>query len=155
MCSAARSADPPAEHLPESWPHIRRRAPRSLGWTAPLRTVRRRAHMSGETTRSGLAHRGRSGGRAHARRDWQRGANRPGRTRHRFAASVSIVDRDVSRTYCPTALWHHNSKTIEVSRRIVAVNLFNRNAWYHEQSLTFIASGQIGKLDGGAIGRSA
>ena len=37
-------------------------------------------------------------------------------------------------------------ETIEVTRRIVAVNLFNRNAWYHEQILAFIASGQIGKL---------
>lgn len=35
---------------------------------------------------------------------------------------------------------------IEASGRIVAVNLFNRNAWYHKEILQFIASGQIGKL---------
>ena len=35
---------------------------------------------------------------------------------------------------------------IEASGRIVAVNLFNRNAWYHKEILEFIASGQIGKL---------
>ncbi len=37
-------------------------------------------------------------------------------------------------------------KTIESSGRIVAVNLFNRNAWYHEQMQEFIRQGEIGKL---------
>jgi len=35
---------------------------------------------------------------------------------------------------------------IEKSDRIVAVNLFNRNAWYHKAMQEFIASGQIGEL---------
>lgn len=35
---------------------------------------------------------------------------------------------------------------IERSGRIVAVNLFNRNAWYHQEILDFIGTGQIGKL---------
>lgn len=34
---------------------------------------------------------------------------------------------------------------IENSGRIVAVNLFNRNAWYHDRIQTFIRSGQIGQ----------
>lgn len=37
-------------------------------------------------------------------------------------------------------------RTIEASDRIVAVNLFNRNAWYHEQIQAFIRQGQIGQL---------
>lgn len=37
-------------------------------------------------------------------------------------------------------------RTIEASDRIVAVNLFNRNAWYHEEIQAFIRSGQIGQL---------
>jgi predicted dehydrogenase len=37
-------------------------------------------------------------------------------------------------------------KKIEVSDRQVAVNLFNRNAWYHKEILAFIAEGEIGKL---------
>ena len=35
---------------------------------------------------------------------------------------------------------------IEASDRLVGVNLFNRNAWYHKEAIEFIASGQIGKL---------
>jgi len=35
---------------------------------------------------------------------------------------------------------------IEASDRIVTVNLFNRNAWYHEQIQSFIREGQIGNL---------
>lgn len=35
---------------------------------------------------------------------------------------------------------------IEASGRQVAVNLFNRNAWYHKEALAFIASGEIGEL---------
>jgi predicted dehydrogenase len=37
-------------------------------------------------------------------------------------------------------------KEIEASDRIVAVNLFNRNAWYHKDILAFIAEGEIGEL---------
>ncbi len=37
-------------------------------------------------------------------------------------------------------------KEIESSDRFVAVNLFNRNAWYHKQIQEFIAGGQIGDL---------
>jgi myo-inositol 2-dehydrogenase/D-chiro-inositol 1-dehydrogenase len=37
-------------------------------------------------------------------------------------------------------------KEIEASDRCVAVNLFNRNAWYHKEILAFIAEGEIGKL---------
>ncbi len=37
-------------------------------------------------------------------------------------------------------------RAIEDSDRIVAVNLFNRNAWYHEQMQDFIREGQIGEL---------
>jgi myo-inositol 2-dehydrogenase/D-chiro-inositol 1-dehydrogenase len=37
-------------------------------------------------------------------------------------------------------------RTIEASDRIVAVNLFNRNAWYHEQIQSFIRQDQIGQL---------
>jgi predicted dehydrogenase len=37
-------------------------------------------------------------------------------------------------------------RTIEASDRIVAVNLFNRNAWYHEDIQAFIRQGQIGQL---------
>ena len=35
---------------------------------------------------------------------------------------------------------------IEASDRFVAVNLFNRNAWYHKDIQKFIATGQIGDL---------
>ena len=35
---------------------------------------------------------------------------------------------------------------IEASDRLVAVNLFNRNAWYHKQAHAFIAAGEIGTL---------
>lgn len=35
---------------------------------------------------------------------------------------------------------------IEASDRFVAVNLFNRNAWYHKDMLAFIAEGEIGEL---------
>ncbi|MGD0461991.1 MAG: Gfo/Idh/MocA family oxidoreductase [Tepidisphaeraceae bacterium] len=37
-------------------------------------------------------------------------------------------------------------KEIEASDRLVAVNLFNRNAWYHKDILAFIAEGEIGDL---------
>jgi myo-inositol 2-dehydrogenase/D-chiro-inositol 1-dehydrogenase len=37
-------------------------------------------------------------------------------------------------------------KEIEASDRRVAVNLFNRNAWYHKEMQAFIAEGEIGKL---------
>jgi len=37
-------------------------------------------------------------------------------------------------------------KEIEASDRLVAVNLFNRNAWYHREIQAFIAEGEIGKL---------
>ena len=35
---------------------------------------------------------------------------------------------------------------IEASDRLVAVNLFNRNAWYHKDIQRFIAEGEIGDL---------
>jgi predicted dehydrogenase len=35
---------------------------------------------------------------------------------------------------------------IEASDRLVAVNLFNRNAWYHKDIQRFIATGEIGDL---------
>jgi len=37
-------------------------------------------------------------------------------------------------------------REIEASDRFVAVNLFNRNAWYHKDILRFIGEGQIGDL---------
>jgi myo-inositol 2-dehydrogenase/D-chiro-inositol 1-dehydrogenase len=37
-------------------------------------------------------------------------------------------------------------KEIEASDRLVAVNLFNRNAWYHKDMQAFIAEGEIGEL---------
>ena len=37
-------------------------------------------------------------------------------------------------------------KEIEASKQLVAVNLFNRNAWYHKEIQAFIAKGEIGKL---------
>jgi predicted dehydrogenase len=37
-------------------------------------------------------------------------------------------------------------KEIEASDRMVAVNLFNRNAWYHKEIRNFIAEGEIGEL---------
>lgn len=37
-------------------------------------------------------------------------------------------------------------KAIEASDRLVAVNLFNRNAWYHKEIQAFIAEGEIGRL---------
>ena len=37
-------------------------------------------------------------------------------------------------------------RDIEASDRIVAVNLFNRNAWYHKDMQAFIAEGEIGDL---------
>src|SRR3954449_11108420 len=35
-------------------------------------------------------------------------------------------------------------REIEASDRFVAVNLFNRNAWYHKEIQRFIAEGEIG-----------
>lgn len=37
-------------------------------------------------------------------------------------------------------------RIIEASDKIVTVNLFNRNAWYHEEIQSFIMQGQIGQL---------
>ncbi|MDQ8192801.1 Gfo/Idh/MocA family oxidoreductase [Coraliomargarita sp. SDUM461004] len=37
-------------------------------------------------------------------------------------------------------------KTIEASGLMVAVDIFNRNAWYHDEIQAFIASGEIGEL---------
>ena len=37
-------------------------------------------------------------------------------------------------------------REIEATDRIVAVNLFNRNAWYHKEIQAFIAEGEIGEL---------
>ncbi len=37
-------------------------------------------------------------------------------------------------------------KLIEASKLFVAVNLFNRNAWYHKELQAFIAEGEIGDL---------
>lgn len=37
-------------------------------------------------------------------------------------------------------------RQIEASDRLVAVNIFNRNAWYHKELLAFIAEGEIGRL---------
>jgi myo-inositol 2-dehydrogenase/D-chiro-inositol 1-dehydrogenase len=37
-------------------------------------------------------------------------------------------------------------REIEASDRLVAVNLFNRNAWYHKEIQRFIAEGEIGEL---------
>jgi len=37
-------------------------------------------------------------------------------------------------------------KEIEASHQLVAVNLFNRNAWYHKDMRAFIAEGEIGEL---------
>jgi myo-inositol 2-dehydrogenase/D-chiro-inositol 1-dehydrogenase len=37
-------------------------------------------------------------------------------------------------------------KEIEASDQRVAINMFNRNAWYHKEMLAFIAEGEIGKL---------
>jgi len=37
-------------------------------------------------------------------------------------------------------------REIEASDRLVAVNLFNRNAWYHKDIQRFIAQGEIGDL---------
>src|SRR5690606_15389984 len=37
-------------------------------------------------------------------------------------------------------------KIIQNSDRLVAVNLFNRNAWYHHEAREFVASGQIGDV---------
>lgn len=37
-------------------------------------------------------------------------------------------------------------RDIEASDRLVAVNLFNRNAWYHKDMQSFIAKGEIGDL---------
>jgi len=37
-------------------------------------------------------------------------------------------------------------KEIEASDRHVAVNMFNRNAWYHKEIQAFIAEGEIGNL---------
>jgi myo-inositol 2-dehydrogenase/D-chiro-inositol 1-dehydrogenase len=35
---------------------------------------------------------------------------------------------------------------VEKSNRMVAVNMFNRNAWYHKMMIDFIRSGEIGEL---------
>lgn len=37
-------------------------------------------------------------------------------------------------------------KEIEASDRLVAVNIFNRNAWYHKDIIDFIQSGELGEL---------
>jgi myo-inositol 2-dehydrogenase/D-chiro-inositol 1-dehydrogenase len=37
-------------------------------------------------------------------------------------------------------------KAIEASGLLAAVNIFNRNAWYHKEMQAFIAEGEIGKL---------
>ena len=37
-------------------------------------------------------------------------------------------------------------KEIEASGKMVAVNLFNRNAWYHKEIINFVKEGEIGDL---------
>ena len=39
-------------------------------------------------------------------------------------------------------------REIEASRQFVAVNLFNRNAWYHKDIQRFVAEGEIGETGG-------
>jgi len=70
--------------------------------------------------------------------------HRPAQIRAALAAGKHIVSEkpiaaDVSTEEALLA-------DIEASNRIVAVDLFNRNAWYHEQAHAFINSGQIGKV---------
>ncbi len=37
-------------------------------------------------------------------------------------------------------------REIEASKQLVAINLFNRNAWYHKEIINYIREGEIGKL---------
>lgn len=69
---------------------------------------------------------------------------RPGQMRKALAAGLHVIAEK------PIAV---DSKTewelvqaIETSGKMVAVNLFNRNAWYHKEIINFIKEGEIGDL---------
>jgi predicted dehydrogenase len=47
---------------------------------------------------------------------------------------------------CDAATEWQLVREIEASNRLVAVNLFNRNAWYHKELRAFISEGEIGKV---------
>lgn len=69
---------------------------------------------------------------------------RPGQIRRALACGKHII---AEKPIAP------DSKTewelvdlVEKSDRLVAVNLFNRNAWYHKEIINFVQEGEIGKL---------
>lgn len=70
--------------------------------------------------------------------------HRPAQIRAALAAGKHIVAEKPIAADIPTE--EALLAEIEASDRIVEVNLFNRNAWYHAEAHRFIDSGQIGKV---------
>lgn len=69
---------------------------------------------------------------------------RPAQIRAALAAGKHVIAEKPIAADIETE--HALLKEIESSDRLVAVNLFNRNAWYHKEIIKFIAEGEIGDL---------
>lgn len=69
---------------------------------------------------------------------------RPAQIRKALAAGLHVLaEKPIASD--PAAEWKL-VRQIEASNRMVAVNLFNRNAWYHKDIVNFIREGEIGDL---------
>lgn len=75
---------------------------------------------------------------------WANDDSRPDQVRHALAAGKHMI---IEKPIAPTSEEGHRLlKELKQSDRLVAVNLFNRNAWYHHKAKAFVDSGQIGKV---------
>lgn len=69
---------------------------------------------------------------------------RPGQLRKALAAGLHVIaEKPIA--VDPKTEWEL-VHAIEASGKMVAVNLFNRNAWYHKEIINFIKEGEIGDL---------
>lgn len=70
--------------------------------------------------------------------------SRPEQVRQALAAGKHLI---IEKPIAPdTAAANELLRAIRASDRLVAVNLFNRNAWYHHRARAFVDSGQIGRV---------
>jgi myo-inositol 2-dehydrogenase/D-chiro-inositol 1-dehydrogenase len=69
---------------------------------------------------------------------------RPGQIRRALASKLHIIaEKPIA---ADSATEWELVHEIEKTDRLVAVNLFNRNAWYHKEMQAFVAEGEIGDL---------
>ncbi len=70
--------------------------------------------------------------------------SRPAQIRKGLAAGKHlIVEKPVAETLADEC---EVAEAVEASDRMVAINLFNRSAWYHREIMEFIREGEIGEL---------